>query len=69
MNDPNQDGCEDDGTGNPGACPLPKSIDGKVTSERYGTLKLLPPLLHVIVSLLFPVEKIMVIASCMMLPI
>ena len=29
MNDPNQDGCEDDGTGNPGACPMPETIDEK----------------------------------------
>jgi hypothetical protein len=29
MNDPTQNGCEDDGTGNPGACPMPKTIDKK----------------------------------------
>ena len=29
MNDPTQDGCEDDGTGNPGSCPISKTIDDK----------------------------------------
>jgi hypothetical protein len=33
MNDPNQDGCVDDGTGKSGACPIPATVDEK-SSQR-----------------------------------
>lgn len=29
MNDPNQDGCSDDGTGSPGACPMGETVDDR----------------------------------------
>jgi hypothetical protein len=32
-NDPNQDGCEDAGDGNPGACPISETIDEKAPDD------------------------------------
>lgn len=35
MNDPEEDGCEDGGDGNPGACPLGKTVDERSLKDGY----------------------------------
>mmetsp|Transcript_32235 Transcript_32235/g.58932 ORF Transcript_32235/g.58932 Transcript_32235/m.58932 type:complete len:708 (-) Transcript_32235:157-2280(-) len=37
MNDPDEDGCEDGGNGNPGACPLGQTVDERSLKDGAGT--------------------------------